>query len=156
MSGLIGAPTYTAAAMNRIAFLGQRKADPVVRNAWDYYDSTSYGINSYMRPGTLLVTMENYLGAPVMARIMRTWFERYHYHHPTTLDFRNVVNEVSGKDMNWYFDQFVFGTDVLDYKVASVECNRVSRHAEPRAVPGERETRRGHRRRRAAHPARER
>ena len=43
-----------------------------MRNAWEYYDWSSYGINSYMRPGVLLRTMENYLGASVMARIMRT------------------------------------------------------------------------------------
>jgi hypothetical protein len=125
VSGLLGLPTFNAQRMNRIAYLGYRKVDPVVRNAWDYYDSSSYAINSYMRPGTLLKTMENYLGRPVMARIMRTWFERYRFHHPTSTDFEKLVNEVSGKDMSWYFDQFVFGTKRLDYRVASVECNEV-------------------------------
>jgi hypothetical protein len=125
VSRLLGVPEITAGKVNRIAYLGYRKVDPVVRNAWAYYDSASYGINSYMRPATLLNTMENYLGAPVMARIMRTWFQRYRYQHPTSLDFRNVVNEVSGKDMNWYFDQFVFGTNPLDYRVASVRSESV-------------------------------
>ncbi len=125
VSGLLGVPTSTAEKLNRIAYLDYRKVDPVVCNSWSYYDSTSYGINSYMRPGTLLKTMENYLGAPVMARIMRTWFERYRYRHPTSMDFRNVVNEVSGKDMGWFFDQFVFGTNELDYRVASVESESV-------------------------------
>ena len=125
VSGLLGVPEITARTGNRIDYLDYRKVDPVVRNAWSYYDSRSYGINSYMRPATLLQTMENYLGSPVMARIMRTWFQRYQYHHPTSLDFRNVVNEVSGKDMNWFFDQFVFGTNELDYRVASVESEPV-------------------------------
>jgi len=120
---LLGLPTYTGDALNRTAYLFYAKEDPVVRNAWEYYSQFSYGINSYMRPGILLRTMENYLGAAVMARIMRTWFERYQYRHPTSLDFARVVNEVSGKDMKWFFDQFVFGTNALDYKVDSVECD---------------------------------
>jgi hypothetical protein len=120
---LLGYSTYRTDQFNRVAYLGNRKVDPVVRNAWDYYDNTSYGLNSYMRPAILLRTMENYLGTPVMARVMRTWFERHRFHHPTSLDFRGVVNEVSGKDMNWFFDQFVFGTNTLDYRVASVASN---------------------------------
>jgi hypothetical protein len=121
---LLGYPMYNMDQFNRTIYLGYRKVDPVVRNAWDYYDQGSYGINSYMRPAVLLRTMENYLGAPVMARVMRTWFERYRFRHPTSLDFRNVVNEVSGKDMNWFFDQFVFGTNALDYRVGSVQSTR--------------------------------
>ena len=31
------------------------------------------------------------------------------------------MNEVSGQDMSWFFDQYVFGTNLLDYKVDSVE-----------------------------------
>ncbi|HEY2016310.1 MAG TPA: M1 family metallopeptidase [Bryobacteraceae bacterium] len=121
---VLGMPAYNDDALNRAAYLFYRKLDPVVRNAWEYYDSSSYGINSYMRPGVLLRTMENYLGAPVMARIMRTYFARFQFHHPTSRDFEKVVNEVSGQDMSWFFDQFVFGTNLLDYKVESVECNR--------------------------------
>ena len=119
---ILGLPSYTDDVMNRTMYLFYRKVDPVVRNAWDFYDTFSYGINSYMRPATLLRTMENYLGPPAMARIMRAWFERYRFHHPTSRDFEKLVNEVSGQDMTWYFDQFVFGTAVLDYRVDSVEC----------------------------------
>jgi Peptidase family M1 domain len=117
----VGLPAYNDDMLNRTAYLFYRKVDPVVRNSWQYYDSESYGINSYMRPATLLRTMENYLGAPLMARIMRTWFERFRYRHPTSRDFEKVVDEVSGKDMSWFFDQFVFGTNALDYRVDSVE-----------------------------------
>jgi hypothetical protein len=101
------------------------KFDPVVRNAWQYYNSFSYGINSYFRPATLLRTLENYLGPPTMARIMRTWFERYRFRHPTTVDFQKVVNEISGRNMDWFFDQFVFGTNWLNYKVESVSNDEI-------------------------------
>jgi len=121
---ILGLPSYTGDVMNRTAYLFYRKVDPVVRNAWEYYDSESYGINSYMRPAILLRTLENYLGPPVMGRIMRAWFERYCFHHPTSRDFEKLVNEVSGQDMSWFFDQFVFGTDQLDYRVDSVECEK--------------------------------
>jgi hypothetical protein len=124
-AGFLGLPTYTWGELDRLAYLQYGKHDPVVRNGWQYYDTMQYGINSYMRPGTLLRTLENYLGPPVMARIMRAWFERYRFHHPDSVDFEKLVNERAGQDMTWFFDQFVFGTNWLNYKVGSVECDPI-------------------------------
>lgn len=120
-----GFPKVSQDAMNRAVYLQYGKFDPVVRNAWQYYNSSSYGINSYFRPATLLRTLENYLGRATMARIMRTWFERYRFRHPTTVDFQKVVNEISGRNMDWFFDQFVFGTNWLNYKVESVSNDEI-------------------------------
>jgi hypothetical protein len=125
VSEALGLPNFTWGEIDRAAYLQYGKHDPVVRNGWQYYDSFQYGINSYMRPGTLLRTLENYLGPPLMARIMRTWFERYRFHHPTSVDFEKLVNELAGRDMTWFFDQFVFGTNWLNYKVGSVECDPI-------------------------------
>ena len=125
VSNFAGVPLVSQDTFNRAGYLLFGKYDPVLRNGWQYYSEFSYGINSYLRPGTLLRTMENYLGAPVMARIMRTWFERYRFHHPTTRDFQKVVNEVSGRDMDWFFDQFVYGTNWLDYKVDGVSSDKI-------------------------------
>jgi hypothetical protein len=122
---LLGTPKFTWGEIDRAAYLQYGKHDPVVRNGWQYYDSFQYGINSYMRPGTLLRTLENYLGPQTMARIMRAWFERYRFHHPTSVDFEKLVNERAGRDMTWFFDQFVFGTNWLNYKVGSVTCDPI-------------------------------
>ena len=120
-----GFPKVSQDAMNRAVYLQYGKFDPVVRNSWQYYNSSSYGINSYFRPSTLLRTLENYLGRPTMARIMRKWFERYRFRHPTTVDFQKVVNEISSRNMDWFFDQFVFGTNWLNYKVESVSNDEI-------------------------------
>ncbi len=125
VSSFAGVPQVTQDIMNRALYLQYGKFDPVIRNGWQYYSDLSYGINSYYRPGTLLRTMENDLGAPTMARIMRAWFERYRFHHPDSLDFQKLVNEVSGRDMNWFFDQFVFGTNWLNYKVAQASSDEI-------------------------------
>ncbi len=114
-------PTCTQDDLNRAVYLQYGKYDPVVRNAWQFESDFSYGVNSYYRAATVLRTLENYLGADVMARIMRTWFTRYRFQHPTSRDFQNLVNEISARDMNWFFDQFVYGTGRLNYKVDSVE-----------------------------------
>ena len=41
------------------------------------------------------------------------------------MDFEKLVNELAGRDMTWFFDQFVFGTNWLNYKVGSVQCDPI-------------------------------
>jgi hypothetical protein len=117
-------PPLSDDALDRAGYLTDPTADDMVRNAWQYYGSWSYGVNSYLRAAITLRTLENYLGKPVMARIMRTYFERWRYRHPTTLDFANVVSEVSGQDMRWFFDRFVFASNALDYSVSEIRSGK--------------------------------
>ena len=121
---LVGTPLASQAGLDRGAYLLAPKADDMVRNTWEYYDGMSYSINSYRRPGITLRTLENYLGAPTMARILRTYHQRWRYRHPTTADFFAVVKAVSGRDMQWFSDQFVFGSNVLDYAVGEFNSEK--------------------------------
>jgi Peptidase family M1 domain len=101
-------------------YLAAAKDDDLVRNGWQYLDGTSYVENSYGRTGLTMRTLESYLGEDVMARVMRTYQQRWRYRHPSTRDFINVVNEVSGRDMNWFFQQFFYNSDLTDYAVAGI------------------------------------
>lgn len=107
-------------SLDRAAFLSSPNDDDLLRKSWQYYDSQSYSINSYMRMGVTLDTLERIVGHDVMARIMRTYHQRYRFHHPTARDFVKVANEVSGQNLDWFFDQFFFGNKLLDYRVGAV------------------------------------
>ena len=110
---------------SREGYLEQAKDDNLVRFGWEYLDGASYGINSYGRTGLTLRTLESYLGAETMARVMRTYQQRWRYRHPDLQDFINVVNEVSGRDMNWFFQQFFYNSDVADYAVSEINTQPV-------------------------------
>ena len=56
---------------------------------------------------------------------MRAYYDRFSFNHPTSKDFINTVNDVSGQDLNWFFDQVLYGTDVLDYKVNSISSREI-------------------------------
>jgi len=111
----------------RAQYIGQPDRDPVVKRAWEFYSGGSYGVNSYAKPAMLLTTLQNYLGEDVMLKVMREYVKRWRFKHPTTRDFINVVNDVTGKDMNWYFDQALYSRAELDYSVASVSTKKVKK-----------------------------
>jgi hypothetical protein len=92
--------------------------DVMARRGWDYRTVEAYGLNSYGKPALSLQTLENLVGDETMTRIMRTYARRFRFAHPTTEDFIATVNEVTGKDYRWYFDQTWFSSDLCDYAVS--------------------------------------
>jgi hypothetical protein len=82
-----------------------------------------------------MMTLERLIGQTVMDTLMKTYFERWKFKHPCGKDFIAVVNEIVpkyhgtkfGKDLNWYFDQVLYGTDVCDYALSLIENNEIAR-----------------------------
>jgi len=95
--------------------------DAIAENAYDYYDSNSYGSITYGKTASVLLTLEGIVGEDTMAKAMHTYFMKYRFTHPTKEDFLKTIEEVSGKDLRWYFNQAVYGTQVMDYEVLRIE-----------------------------------
>jgi aminopeptidase N len=56
---------------------------------------------------------------------MHTYFMRYRFTHPTGADFIKTIEEVSGQKLDWYFQQALYGTNVLDYEVLGIRSDRL-------------------------------
>ncbi|UCH65484.1 MAG: hypothetical protein JSW63_12910 [Ignavibacterium sp.] len=50
--------------------------------------------------------------------LIKEYFENYFGKNPTTEDFKKIVDKHFGEDMSWFFDQYVYGTDIPTYKFA--------------------------------------
>ncbi len=110
----------------RASYLFVSDIEPTVKNAWEYYSNGSYGVNSYSKPGIILKTLHNYLGADTMRAIMREYLDRWKFKHPTSQDFVDVASDVAGKDLNWFFDQALYTNAVLDYKVGRILSRKIT------------------------------
>ena len=104
-------------SLQRVAYT-KSKASRVrmVQNSWEY-PFGDYGTASYSKPSTVMHTLERYLGWETMRRFLRTYYERWRFRHPTTRDLQDVAEDVSGQDLDWFFDQFVYGTATVDYAI---------------------------------------
>jgi hypothetical protein len=104
----------------------RRRFERIRARAWDYSSEGAYGFNSYARPQLMLLTLEGLLGEETMARVLRTYHERWRFRHPASEDFFAVASEVSGRDLTDFFRQTVLTGDILDYEVATVTSARVA------------------------------
>ncbi len=81
------------------------------------YWPASGGVVSYSKTALWLHTLENYLGWPTFRRCLATYFDRWKFRHPKPSDFFQTVNDVSGRDLTWFFDQVYRDSRVFDYGI---------------------------------------
>jgi hypothetical protein len=107
--------------LQRLGYVLTADLDAMAAKAYDFYDSNSYGGITYGKTASVLLTLESIVGEDTVAKAMRTYFMRYRFTHPSKEDFLKTIEEVSGKDLRWYFNQAVYGTQVMDYEVLRIE-----------------------------------
>jgi hypothetical protein len=94
--------------------------DPVDQRTNLFYNSFSYYANTYARGTMVLHTLERIVGSATMHRILRTYQMRNRYRHVTDKDFLETVNEVSGRDLSWFFEVALRSTATFDYGVEAI------------------------------------
>ena len=120
--------------MTRSGYVGMRNPSISSNSPFAWEIPSGYGNLTYRKTATWLTTLERMLGSKTMTEIMKTYFSRWSFKHPTGKDFINIVNEIVtknhdlkfGKNMNWFFDQTVYGTGICDYKVTTIRNRLVS------------------------------
>lgn len=116
--------TADDAGILRMEYLNEPDTDPMARFAYRYMNSSAYGGITYGKTATVLLTLEGLIGEDTMRQAMHAYFMRYRFTHPTGEDFLKTIEEVSGRNLRWYYDQAVYGTNILDYEVLSIRSDR--------------------------------
>jgi hypothetical protein len=95
---------------------------PIASPTWLFRTGTEEGRSVYGRAAASLGMLEREVGPETFDRVMRTYAERWAFHHPSTDDFLNVVSEVSGKDLRPLGNALFRGTAGLDDEVTDLRC----------------------------------
>ncbi|MDX1579236.1 MAG: M1 family aminopeptidase, partial [Gemmatimonadota bacterium] len=79
------------------------------------------GVLAYNKPAAALVLLrEKILGPEVFDEAFRAYIERWAYRHPQPADFIRTMEDVSGRDLDWFFRGWIYEDAVLDQAIASV------------------------------------
>ncbi len=99
--------------------------DELQRFAWEFLEGGSYGANSYSKAELMLRTLKRFMGKDIFSRMIKDYSQRFWFKHPRPQDFYAVVSEYAGQDMSWFLDQFVYGSEKLDYAIGTISSQRV-------------------------------
>lgn len=119
----------------RARYLSMRnpKAAPIATIPWQFPPGT-YGALTYDKTATTLSTLERLVARPTMDSIMSTYFRKWAFRHPSGRDFIATCSETVtllhgtryGPDLNWFFEQTIYGTDICDYQLSSITVDRLA------------------------------
>ncbi len=73
--------------------------------------------NSYQKGGWVLHMLRNEVGEDAFWEGIREYYDRFQYSNALTQDFQKVMEEISGKDLEWFFQQWVFQGGVPELNV---------------------------------------
>jgi len=93
----------------------------LTRFAWNYKNHNHYSENVYIRAKLVLRAIEREVGEATMKRVMRTYFEKWKFKHPSTGDFQKTLESVTKRSWGEFFDQFIYGDQMVDYTVERIE-----------------------------------
>ena len=83
-------------------------------------NNLAYSRASYDKMALNLVMLRSLLGDSLFMRAYREYGRRWINKHPTHFDFFNTFNDVSGRDLSWFWRSWFYETWTLDHAIGSV------------------------------------
>ncbi len=101
-----------------------RWSEPVSMVSERFRDFPTYNAMIYTKAQLFYEELRYVVGDDVMRRILRTYYARWKLKHVNESAFRDVCEEVSGRDLGWLFGQWLHGTPLIDYRLKQVQRRR--------------------------------
>lgn len=87
------------------------------------YTELNYGADVYFKTAIVFDYLMAYVGEKKMDEAMQKYFKEWQFKHPQPGDLRKIMEEVSKRDLSWFFDDLINSTKKLDYKITSARKN---------------------------------
>lgn len=115
-----------ARSMNSIRAMERAGAtQPIAYASAAFRDYSTYSAMTYTKASLVYRMLRDLLGEDTFRRGLRLYYERNRLRHVREEDFRAAMEEVSGRDLRWFFQQWIHTTATLDYSVGEVIARQV-------------------------------
>jgi hypothetical protein len=95
------------------------KGQPVATASTAFTDFGIYNYETYTKPSIIYRMLREYLGRETMLKAMHQYFDKHKLQHVTLDDYKNSMEQASGKDLTWFFDEWFHTNGTLDYSVSN-------------------------------------
>lgn len=99
---------------------GKEKEVPLMYLSYQINDYPSYRVHSYNRSAMAYAFLRNVLGDELFKEALHAYMDRWHQKHPIPYDFFNTFENVTGQDLDWYFQPWFFDRAYADLGIKKV------------------------------------
>ena len=89
----------------------------------DKMSGLNYGLGAYSKPAIALRQLELSIGTENFDRAMKEYYDIWKFKHPTPQDFKAIMESETGKDLDWFLEDFMMSTKKQNYKINKITDN---------------------------------
>jgi len=132
MSRLFGTKVESPFDLNRMTcdYIARNGSDQALDLHSEAFLFENYGIVPYMKGANAMNYLFHYFGEKEFDRCMQAYFEKWKFRHPYPIDLQKVLEEKSGKNLDWFFTGINKKTDKSDYKIKRLKNNKKTKQPE--------------------------
>lgn len=91
---------------------------PIITPSFELKDA--YRVNAYGKPSMAYMALKDMLGDKLFKKCLLEYMNRWHGKHPIPWDFFYTFNDASGKNLNWFWNNWFFTPYHMDIAVKDV------------------------------------
>ncbi|MFQ6115377.1 MAG: M1 family aminopeptidase, partial [bacterium] len=100
--------------------------EPISRYAYKFKEPMSYRVNAYSKGSVFYRMLRYVVGDEIWESICRTYFDEWKFKHVNEARFKEVCERVSGMDLDWFFNQWLHDTVLIDYALGKVKKEQLA------------------------------
>ncbi len=87
----------------------------------DDYSALNYGLSAYEKPAQAFNYLEDYLGEALFKECVKTYYQTYKFGHPSPQNMQDIFEEISNKNLDWFFHGFISKAGAMDYGITKID-----------------------------------
>jgi hypothetical protein len=105
-----------------------RFEEPLTTHADHFNTNLAYGAASYSKGAVFLGQLGYIVGEENLSKILLAYYDQWKFKSPDADDFLRLAERVSGIELDWYKEYWVYSTKTIDYKIDSLWMDENGTH----------------------------
>ncbi len=122
LAGDTAAFPFTRSYDTYVRLVKSGREEPMSTHADHYNTNFAYGAASYSK-GCLFMSQLGYIvGEKMLDKILLEYYNEWRFKHPNPNDFIRLAENLSGIELQWYKEYWVYTTKTIDYAIGDVNA----------------------------------
>jgi aminopeptidase N len=99
------------------------KEEPLSTHADHFNTNYAYSVAAYSKGSIFLSQLGYIVGEDNLDKILLEYYKEWKYKHPNANDFIRIAEKVSGLELQWYKEYWVYTTKTIDYALGNINVD---------------------------------
>ncbi len=99
------------------------KEEPLSTHADHFNTNYAYEVGSYSKGSIFLAQLGYIVGEKNLDKILLEYYNEWRFKHPNPNDFIRIAEKISGLELQWYKEYWIYTTKTIDYAIGDINMS---------------------------------